>query len=112
MSSLACKDPRAPLPRLFSLSFNAYVFGSGSSSYGKTRYGTSYGPWYSVPSYGSKITKVTTKTTYLTPNVTKITTYHTPKVTTKTTYHLPSTTITKYDGGFNQGAFYGDLGRK
>ena len=101
MSSLACKDPRAPLPRLFSLSFNAYVFGSGSSSYGKTRYGTSYGPWYSVPSYGSKITKVTTKTTY-----------HTPKVTTKTTYHLPSTTVTKYDGGFNQGAFYGDLGRK
>ena len=30
----------------------------------------------------------------------------------KTTYHIPSTTITKYDGGFNQGAFYGDLGKK
>ena len=56
----------------------------------KTRYGTSYGPWYSVPSYGNKITKIKTKTTY----------------------HIPSTTITKYGGGFNQGTFYGDLGRK
>ena len=93
MSSLACKDPRAPLPRLFSLFFNAN-FGSGSSSYGQTRYGTSYGPWYSIPSYGSQITKVTT-TTYGLPTI---------------THGLP--TITHYSGGFNQGAFFGALGRK
>merc|ERR1711956_83986 len=57
MGSTACKDPRAPLPRAFSISFGGgrrrNSFSSGSSSYGRNRYGSSYGSSYGGNSYGS-----------------------------------------------------------
>ena len=49
MSSTACTDPRAPLPRAFSISFGGgrrkHSFSRGSSSYGRNRYG-GYGYGY------------------------------------------------------------------
>merc|ERR1719148_365946 len=59
VSSTACTDPRAPLPRLFSISFGGgrrrNSFSSGSSSYGRNRYGSSSygGNSYGGNSYGS-----------------------------------------------------------
>merc|ERR1719148_211206 len=56
VSSTACKDPRAPLPRAFSISFGGgrrrNSFSRGSSSYGRNRYGSSSSS-YGGNSYGS-----------------------------------------------------------
>lgn len=56
VSSTACTDPRAPLPRAFSISFGGgrrrNSFSRGSSSYGRNRYG-SYGNNNYGNSYGN-----------------------------------------------------------